>query len=101
MSVTEILPWAIPIGILIISFFLSGEKLALCLSILPFISLYPKGYQFYRHKHKKLVEHLSTVQGSNIPRSEFQLIDKIGSGASGEVFTAHYRGTYAMKIGLS
>lgn len=56
----------------------------------------PQGHQFYRHKHKKLVQHIAAVQQSDVPRLDFQIIEKIGSGASGEVFKAHYRGNIAI-----
>lgn len=50
-------------------------------------------YYIYNKKRKQFVKEMVDKQRSDVPRSDIQLGKRIGRGASGEVFTAQFRGT--------
>lgn len=51
------------------------------------------GIIVYRRKRYQLVKEVVDKQRSNISRSDLQMKERIGRGASGEVFKANFRGT--------
>lgn len=50
-------------------------------------------FAYYRRKNARIVKEIAEKQRSDIPRSAIKLGTRIGRGASGEVFTALFRGT--------
>lgn len=74
LTAKDIAPWVVPVGVFLIAVFIAG-------------------YMFHKRRHAQLVKQVSERQGSEVTRAEFKLYQRIGRGASGDVYKALFRGT--------